>query len=119
MPPATPPATPPRPDEKLPVAIGMRSPTFNLAVWPSIERISGFWIIFVFVSVRTAFAVRLGRVIAYEPPFRLRSWFNVIPLLVEGVPPAGVVVVPFGLIAMVAFCPGRIPRSRRRSVRAY
>src|SRR6266481_584802 len=105
MPPATPPATPPRPEEKLPVAIGMRSPTFNLAVWPSIERISGFWIIFVLVSVSTAFAVRLGRVTAYEPPFRLRSWFSVIPVLVVvGVPPVGVVlVVPFGLMAMVAF----------------
>ena len=58
-----------------------------------------------FVSVSTAFTVRLGRVTAYEPPFKLRSWFRVIPLLVVvGVPPVVVVlVVPFGLIAMVAF----------------
>src|SRR6266513_252494 len=40
----------------------MRSPMRSLAVWPSTERTSGFWIILVFVSVRTAFAVRLGLV---------------------------------------------------------
>src|SRR5437773_10449353 len=116
MPPAVPPAIP-IPDEKLPVAMGMRSPIFNLAVWPSTERTSGFWIIFVAVSVRTAFAVRLGKVTSYALPFKCLIWANVVAAVVVVVLEL-LLVVLFGLIATLVVCPGGVHKSRRRSVRA-
>src|SRR6266576_1687967 len=118
MPPAVPPAIP-IPDEKLPVAMGMRSPIFNLAVWPSTERTSGFWIIFVLVSLRIALAVALGRVKITSFPFSERSWLRLIPPLFDVDVLLELLVVPlFGLITTLVVCGGRIPKSLNRSLRA-
>src|ERR1035438_1184051 len=63
--------TPLTADELVPVAIGTRSPILIDAFCPSTDRICGFWMIFVLLSVNKAVALALEIVAVKSVAFRL------------------------------------------------
>src|SRR5258708_11380690 len=68
------------PDWNEPVATGTRSPILSDAFWPFRDRICGFWMILVLLSVNKAVALALDIVAAKSVAFRLASEFKLMPV---------------------------------------
>src|ERR1700677_484105 len=82
----------PIPEENDPVAIGTRSPIFNVAFCPSRARTCGLWMTLVSVSLINAVAVAVGIVTWKSVALRLASEFRLMPVEVLEVVDVVVVV---------------------------
>src|SRR5580700_5744328 len=92
----------PMPEENDPVAIGTRSPIFNVAFCPSSARTCGLWMTFVSVSLIKAEADAAGIVTWKSVAFRLAIWFRLNPLVDEE--EEVVVVVVLVELVLTLFC---------------